>query len=619
MLGKVKSLDVQRTADLIIVDAPAAGHAITFLTSAQGLLDAVSVGPVRKQATDVIELLGDPERCQVLLVTIPEETPVSELVDTAFAIEDRTGVSLGPVVVNGCYEDRDRRRANGGTAPSTAGGTRHRGRRPARRRAARRVRVRPRGARPRARRRRSAPSGPAIQHHQADRLAQRLPLPQIRLPFLFTADLGLEEIERLADAFDAGVERAVSTRTVAEVVERGPRRRLLRQRWRRQDHERPRCSRSRARAGAGARSSSRSTRRSGSPTRSGSTSCRTSRARSRPTRWDPKGERIAGGALSAMMLDTKSTFDGLVTRYAPSPEQTQRILENSFYRNISSALSGTQEYMAMEKLHELHEEGGFDLIVVDTPPSRHALDFLDAPQRLLRLLDNRIFRLLMVPTRTGMRDRGRRGAGVPADDLAGRRLRGRRTTSSRSSARSRGWRKGSGSGPRRWSQLLGEPDDPLRAHHLAAARRGRGGAVLRREDRRPRPRGRRAHREPGASSVRHRARVGAAGPGGVAPRAAGERQGGRGGRATRLAAQYDNLADFNEIAERERSHLETVRVRVGSAAVAFVPYLAHDVYDFDALAAVGQLLFASCRRPGAARPGSRRVAFAAVEQAGVTS
>ena len=123
-------------------------------------------------------------------------------------------------------------------------------------------------------------------------------------------------------------------------------------------------------------------------------------------RWDPKGEAKPGGALSAMMLDTKSTFDGLVTRYASSSEQTERILENSFYRNISGALSGTQEYMAMEKLHELDEEGGFDLIVVDTPPSRHALDFLDAPQRLLRLLDNRIFRILMVPTRTGMRVAG---------------------------------------------------------------------------------------------------------------------------------------------------------------------------------------------------------------------
>ena len=81
----------------------------------------------------------------------------------------------------------------------------------------------------------------------------------------------------------------------------------------------------------------------------------------------------------------------------------RRILDNRFYRNVSGALGGTQEYMAMEKLHELHEEGGFDLIVVDTPPSRHALDFLDAPERLLRLLDNRIFRLLMTPTRVSMR------------------------------------------------------------------------------------------------------------------------------------------------------------------------------------------------------------------------
>src|SRR5581483_4170066 len=84
-------------------------------------------------------------------------------------------------------------------------------------------------------------------------------------------------------------------------------------------------------------------------------------------------------------------------------EQVQRILENRFYRNIAGALSGTQEYMAMEKLHELHEDGGYDLIVVDTPPTRHALDFLDAPARLTRLLDNHIFRLLMMPPRAYLR------------------------------------------------------------------------------------------------------------------------------------------------------------------------------------------------------------------------
>src|SRR5690349_14035488 len=120
-------------------------------------------------------------------------------------------------------------------------------------------------------------------------------------------------------------------------------------------------------------------------------------------RWDPAGAAPASGRLSALMLDTKSTFDRLITRNAPSADQAQRILDNRFYRNVSSALGGTQEYMAMEKLHELHDEGGYDLIVVDTPPTRHALDFLDAPKRLTRLLDNRIFRLLMTPARATMR------------------------------------------------------------------------------------------------------------------------------------------------------------------------------------------------------------------------
>ena len=107
VLGKVKQLERARTADLIVLDAPAAGHAVTFLTSAAGLLDAVRVGPIRSQAHDVIELLSDPARCQVMLVTLPEETPVNELVETAFSLEDRVGVSLGPVVVNGVYPSLD--------------------------------------------------------------------------------------------------------------------------------------------------------------------------------------------------------------------------------------------------------------------------------------------------------------------------------------------------------------------------------------------------------------------------------------------------------------------------------------------------------------------------------
>lgn len=101
VLGKIKQLERSGEYDLIVVDGPAAGHAITFLTSAAGLADAVSSGPVRAQADDVLELLHDAERCQVVLVTLPETTPVNEVVETAYALEDDVGVQLGPVVVNG--------------------------------------------------------------------------------------------------------------------------------------------------------------------------------------------------------------------------------------------------------------------------------------------------------------------------------------------------------------------------------------------------------------------------------------------------------------------------------------------------------------------------------------
>lgn len=110
-----------------------------------------------------------------------------------------------------------------------------------------------------------------------------------------------------------------------------------------------------------------------------------------------------GGELWAMMLDTASTFDDLVRRHAADEAQAERILSNSFYRNIAGALSGTQEYMAAEKLYELQADDRFDLVVVDTPPTRNALDFLDAPARLTRFLDHRLYRLLMAPARGGMK------------------------------------------------------------------------------------------------------------------------------------------------------------------------------------------------------------------------
>lgn len=114
----------------------------------------------------------------------------------------------------------------------------------------------------------------------------------------------------------------------------------------------------------------------------------------------------AGGSLDAMMLDMKRTFDEVVLAHS-TPEKAQQILDNAFYQAVSSSFAGTQEYMAMEKLGQLRaqadEDGTWDLVVVDTPPSRSALDFLDAPKRLGSFLDGRFIRLLMAPAKASGR------------------------------------------------------------------------------------------------------------------------------------------------------------------------------------------------------------------------
>ncbi len=109
------------------------------------------------------------------------------------------------------------------------------------------------------------------------------------------------------------------------------------------------------------------------------------------------------GTLHAVMLDAKTTFDELVERYARTTDQAAAIKANRLYQNLTGGLSGTQEYMAMEKLYELTGSEDFDIVVVDTPPTRNALDLLDAPRRLTQFLENRLFRALMAPTRLSLR------------------------------------------------------------------------------------------------------------------------------------------------------------------------------------------------------------------------
>jgi anion-transporting ArsA/GET3 family ATPase len=116
----------------------------------------------------------------------------------------------------------------------------------------------------------------------------------------------------------------------------------------------------------------------------------------------PLPDATGDGTLHAMMLDMKRTFDEIVEAHA-EPDRAEQILANPFYQSLSSSFAGTQEYMAMEKLGQLRRTERWDLIVVDTPPSRSALDFLDAPQRLSRFLDGRLIKLLTAPTRAGGR------------------------------------------------------------------------------------------------------------------------------------------------------------------------------------------------------------------------
>jgi anion-transporting ArsA/GET3 family ATPase len=112
------------------------------------------------------------------------------------------------------------------------------------------------------------------------------------------------------------------------------------------------------------------------------------------------------GALDAVQLHAASTFDALIVRHATSEAQADAIRRNPLYRSLASALGGTQEYMAMERLYELHQSDAYDVVVVDTPPTRSALELLDAPDRLLRFLSHRVVRALLAPTRLSLRAAG---------------------------------------------------------------------------------------------------------------------------------------------------------------------------------------------------------------------
>ncbi len=292
---------------------------------------------------------------------------------------------------------------------------------------------------------------------------------------------------------------------------------------------------------------------------------------------------IAGdwaGELWAVMLDTSSTFDELVRRYARSPEQADAILGNRLYRNIAGALSGTQEYMATEKLYELHEEGRFDLIVVDTPPTRNALDFLDAPRRLARFLDNRVFRMVVMPTRAYLKAVSVAtqaflrtvskvvGAEVISDAVAFFQA-------------FEGMEEGFRDRARQVDALLhsssaafvlvttARRDAVEEGLFFAAQLRDYGFEVEALVVNRLHPRfGEKAGSGSGADRLRAQTLAG-----------------------TPLGPLFANLADFRQVAEREEAHFAALAEQVRPAPVVRVPFLASDVHDLGGLAELNRSLF----------------------------
>jgi arsenite/tail-anchored protein-transporting ATPase len=183
VLGKIKELERTRAAELIVVDAPPAGHAAPFLRSASAIRDLVATGPLRQQADEVSEMLADPTRARAMIVTLPEETPVNEAIELAFDLDQSLRLSLAPLVVNCCWPNRP------GLAMATTTAARQAGvKLSAAQRSALVASSRFGAARL------------AVQDEQLTRLDQQLPMPRLELPRLATTRLGPGELEVLADA-----------------------------------------------------------------------------------------------------------------------------------------------------------------------------------------------------------------------------------------------------------------------------------------------------------------------------------------------------------------------------------------------------------------------------------
>ncbi len=308
-----------------------------------------------------------------------------------------------------------------------------------------------------------------------------------------------------------------------------------------------------------------------------------------PALFEGAGVETSGGELWAMMLDAKQTFDEVIREHAPDAATRDRILANRIYQQLSSALAGSQEYMAMEKLYEIHAEDRFDLLVLDTPPSRNALDFLEAPNRLLQFIEGRALQVFMRPTGLGMKFFGR-GASMMFSVL--RRITGVDLLEDLAEFFQAfgGMVGGFRERARKVNQLLADPrtsflvvcgpqDEPISEavyfhHKLVEAEMHFGGVIV--------------------NKVHYEGEVAKPGPKLV-------------GQLTELLGDPDlahrasaNLEDFRGLAKRDRRNIDRLALELGAPAVIEVPYLDDDVHDLAGLLEVDRYLFASGRKERAA-------------------
>jgi anion-transporting ArsA/GET3 family ATPase len=375
-VGKLAYEVRERHYDLVVVDAVATGHIVGQLAAPQAIQELVQVGLVRQQTGWMLDILGDPQQTGLVVVSTPEEMPVNETVELVGRVREETNVDLAAVVVNrvlpelfGRGEEAVFERL---TAPEHA---------------ARLAEVVGEDVTPVLEAARLAVTMRRTRAVHLERLRAAVDVPLLYVPYLFSRSHGLRSthqnrsgsIEQLLAAKEiviscgsGGVGKTTTAAALAVmaalrqdgrvlVLTVDPARRLA-------DAlglegfgnvAKPVPQEAFARAGV-----------------------------------EPRGE------LWAAMLDTKQSWDALVERHAPDRATAARILDNKLYENVSRRFVQSHDYIAMERLFELHGEGAYDLIVVDTPPTRNALDFLEAPARMAEFFSSRFLRLLTVPYRS---------------------------------------------------------------------------------------------------------------------------------------------------------------------------------------------------------------------------